>query len=65
MKFIYSFREINYGSVVIESDYPPSGAEVISAIMSGNAYYKDTEYEDIKLDNTERTKSKTERPYER
>ena len=65
MKFTFSFKEINYGSITIESDHTPDRSEVIDAIMDGSAYFKDTEYEDIKLDKPERTQPKRERSMER
>ena len=65
MKFTFSFKEINYGSVEIESNHTPDRAEVIDAIMSGNAYYKDTDYGDVTLQSTERSKAKSEREHER
>ena len=65
MKYFFSFREINYGSIVIESDHQPDTSEVVDAIMSGNAFIKDTEYEDVTFDKAERTKPKPEPSYER
>jgi hypothetical protein len=65
MKFRFTFKEISYGSVEIESDHMPGNSEVIDAIMDGNAYFGDTEYEDIIQDKPERTKPNPERHYER
>ena len=47
MKYSFSFKEINYGSIEIESDHEPDNGEVIDAIMNGGAFYDNTEYEDI------------------
>ena len=63
MRYTFSFKEINYGSITIVSDHKPNTSEVTDAIMNGNAYYKNTEYDDIRLIETERipNKSKNER----
>ena len=53
MKYIYTFKEINYGSVEIDTSIPPDNGEIIEAIMDGKASFKNTDYEDIKLDETE------------
>jgi len=47
LKYSFSFKEINYGSIEIESDHEPDNGDVIDAIMNGGAYYDNTEYEDI------------------
>ena len=65
MKYTFSFREVNYGSVAIDSDHTPDISEVIDAIMNGNAYIKDTEYEDIRLDETAKAQPTRDRPHER
>jgi len=65
MKYTFSFKEANYGSVVVESNHVPDKSEVVDAIMNGNAFYKDTEYEDIQLIDTERKKPDRDRRYER
>jgi len=65
MEYNFSFKEINYGSITIESATTPSRDEVIDAIMEGNAYFKDTEYKDIRLYDPSRTKSNKERDIER
>ena len=49
MKYTFSFKEVNYGSIEIESDQEPDIGDVIDAIMNGGAYIGDTEYEDISL----------------
>ena len=61
MKYQFSFKEVNYGSVEIESKSAPSKEDVINAIMNGNAYYNETEYEDIRLCSSEKSKSDVER----
>jgi len=48
MKYTFSFTEINYGSIEIEADHMPDESIVIDAIMNGEAFYKDTDYRDIK-----------------
>ena len=65
MKYTFSFEETNYGSIVIEAATTPTRAEVIDAIQNGGAFYKDTEYGEIKLTETDRQTPKHERQYER
>ena len=65
MKYTFSFKEINYGSIAIDSDHMPSKDEVLDAIMNGGAFIKDTEYEDIRCDSMERKAPKKERNYAR
>ena len=65
MKYTFSFREINYGSIVVDSDHKPDTGDVIDAIMNGGAFMKDTEYEDIRLDGMVKTRPPRERSYER
>ena len=65
MKYTFSFKEINYGSITIDSDHEPDSGDVIDSIMNGNAYFNDTEYEDIRLDEIQKDKPKPERSYER
>ena len=65
MKYTFSFKEINYGSIVIVSDHKPETGEVIDAIMNGSAYYKDTEYDDIQLAEPERISDKTKNERDR
>ena len=49
MKYLFSFTEINYGSIEITADCEPDRGTVIEEIMNGGAYYKDTEYGEIQL----------------
>ena len=56
MKRTYLFKEINYGSIEIDSDRPLDDGDVINAIGDGGAYYKNTDYEDITLYEPEKTK---------
>lgn len=65
MKYTFSFKEVNYGSIVIEATHTPTRADVIDAIQNGSAFYKDTEYEEIKLNETDRQTPKKEREHER
>lgn len=48
-KYRFKFSEINYGTVVVESDKRPSDDEVIQAILDGEADYYNTEFDDITL----------------
>ena len=50
MKYTFTFKEINYGSIEIESDHMPDRSEAIDAIMNGSAFIGGTEYEDIQLE---------------
>lgn len=65
MKYTFSFKEINYGSIEIEAARTPTRAEIVDAIMNGGAYFKDTDYEDIRLANTERPAPKLDRERDR
>ena len=48
-EYVFSFEEINGGSVKIKADSEPDRGDVIDAIQSGNAFYNNTEYGEIKL----------------
>ena len=50
MKYTFNFTEINYGSIEIEAESMPNDGDVIDAIMSGGAFYKNTDYVDIRGD---------------
>jgi len=65
MKYTFSFKEVNYGSIQVESNSMPVRADIINAIIMGGAYYKDTEYEDIKFEEQEKSTPKRVRSYER
>jgi len=69
MKYTFSFKEINYGSIAIESDHQPNEADVENEIMKGSAYFDNTYYEDIELVTVEaepeKAKPKKERDFER
>ena len=56
MKHLFTFREINYGSIEIESGHIPDNGEVIDAIINGGANFKNTDYEDICLYDSEDSK---------
>ncbi|MCL2014082.1 MAG: hypothetical protein FWG69_03745 [Oscillospiraceae bacterium] len=56
MIYRFSFKEINYGSIDIVSSHEPDRGEVIEKIMEGCAFYKDTEYDYIKLEAKENDK---------
>lgn len=64
MKYTFSFKEVNYGSITIEADHRPDGMEVEQAISEGNAFYKNTQYEDIFLEE-ELNRPKAKRDFER
>jgi len=49
MKYEFTFTETHYGTVEIESSTKPTKDDVVRAITKGDAYYKDTEYKDIRL----------------
>ena len=65
MKYTFSFKEVNYGSIEIEAAITPTRAEVIDAIQNGSAFYKDTEYGEIKLTETDRQHIKHDREHDR
>ena len=65
MKYVFTFSEINYGRIEIEADRQPDNDEIIEQILEGKADYRDTDFTDFKLIETERTKPKKERSYER
>lgn len=65
MKYTFSFKEVNYGSIEIEAAHTPTRAEIVDAIMNGGAYFKDTDYEDIRLEDTGRPAPKMEREHDR
>ena len=65
MKYAFSFKEENYGRVEIEADHMPTTSEIIDAIESGNAYFKDTEYEDIRFEGCEHQPPKRKNDRER
>lgn len=65
MKYTFSFKEINYGSIEIESDHPPSESDVVDAIMNGGAFLGNTDYENIQLEETQRPPQKKNREHER
>ena len=48
-KKTYIFKEINSGSIEIETEKTLTDDEVISEIWKGNAEYNSTVYDDIKL----------------
>ena len=58
MKHEFSFSEVNFGFVSIESDSIPTRGEIIDAIESGKATYKHTEYEHIRSCGSQPQKSK-------
>jgi len=59
MEYEFNFIEVNYGSIVIESDTKPTRNEVIEQIMKGNAYWNHTDYKDIRLCGSMKEKSRS------
>ena len=57
-EYMFSFTELNHGSIKIKSVRPPNRDEVIEEIWKGNAHFNQTEYEDIKLCGSKKVKSK-------
>lgn len=56
MKYVYTFSEINYGQIIIESRHEPNKDEVIGKILDGGADYGDTDIIDFRLvDYSEKT----------
>ena len=55
MKYTFSFMEISYGKITVEAKLQPSDVEVKDAILNGQAYYKNTEHENIELLDMERS----------
>jgi hypothetical protein len=55
MKYVFTFSEINYGRIEIESDHKPDKGEVINQILEGKATYHDTDFTDFELVGRERT----------
>jgi hypothetical protein len=65
MKYIFTFSEINYGRIEIESGHKPDRCKVINQILEGAADYHNTDFANFKLIGQERTTSKKERGHER
>jgi hypothetical protein len=65
MKYTFSFKETNYGSIEIEADHRPGESEVIDAIMNGGAFFKDTEYSNISIDSAMPSVAKKPRNHDR
>ena len=61
MKYTFNFTEINYGSIVIDSDEKPDKDKVIDGIMNGGAFIKNTEYVDIRMIESERNNNQSKR----
>ena len=49
MKYVYTFKEINYGRIEIETDHKPDNGDIIAEILAGKADYNDTEFIDFCL----------------
>ena len=61
MKYTYDFTEINYGSIEIDSDKRLDKGQVVNAIMNGGAFFKNTEYVDIRMIESERSNNQSKR----
>ena len=61
MKYRFTFKEINYGNIEIESDHKPNEDEIIEAILEGKADYRNTDFTDFELVETERLSKKKDR----
>lgn len=64
MKYVFTFNEVNYGRIEIESDHKPDNGEIIEKILEGKADYNDTDFTDfrlIKTDDISRVACKTPR----
>jgi hypothetical protein len=64
MKFIFTFKEIKFGSVIIEAPTKPTEEDVLTAIDREEAYYGVVDYYDIALSHTEGSTSKRYRNME-
>ena len=49
MKYAFTFNEVNYGRIEIESNHNPDKSEIIEKILEGMADYKDTDFTDFRL----------------
>ena len=52
MKYYFTFKEIRFGSIYIESETKPTEDDVMDAIDKEKAYYGVIDYYDIKLTHT-------------
>ena len=52
MKYIFTFKEIRFGSLMIEADTKPTEDEVMDAIDKDQAYYGVIDHYDIVLSHT-------------
>jgi len=49
MKYLFTFSEINHGSITVEADHRPDDGEIIERILEGMANYKDTDFKNFRL----------------
>ena len=49
MKYLFTFSEINHGSITVEADHRPDDGEIIERILEGMADYKDTDFTNFQL----------------
>jgi hypothetical protein len=61
MKYVFTFSEINYGRIEIESDHKPDKGEIINQILAGKADYHETDFVDFRLAGRERPTPEKER----
>ena len=59
MKYEFTFEEVNYGVVSIESDTRPTRDDVIESIKHDDSYVTHTDYKNIKLCGSTRDKSRS------
>ena len=49
MKYVFTFKEINYGHIEIEAEHKPDNDKVIECILLGKADYNNTDFTGFKL----------------
>ena len=49
MNYVYTFSEINYGRIQIETAHAPDDGQIIEKILEGEADYNNTDFVDFRL----------------
>ena len=49
MKYVFTFKEIIYGRIEIESKHEPDNDDIIEKILEGGADYSNTDFTDFCL----------------
>jgi len=49
MKYVFTFKEIIYGRIEIESKHEPDNDDIIEKILEGGADYSNTDFTDFRL----------------